>query len=149
MQEQLDTRQLIIPWFDINTIDQTNFRYHLEQTPAQEAWLHEKLSELDRQYRDASDRCDEAKAQAFIAAKQNPYKRMTAKGEVRVDCSDEIAKQFSILDPEYQALQRTVNACREERDRFNGYVRAMSTKKAFLASLAGLTRAEMEMGNIG
>ena len=144
MHHQVDTRELVIAWFDINTIDQTNFRFHLEQTPAQEAWLAEKIAEVDREYRNASDKADEAKAQAFMQAKKEPYKRMTAKGEVKVDCSDEIAKQFAILDPTYQQLNRVVNDLRSERDKWMGYQRAMNTKKAFLASLAGLTRAEIQ-----
>lgn len=144
MQSRVDTRELHIPWFDINTIDSDNFRFHLEQTPAQEAWLAERIAEADRNYRNANDQCDQARSQAFMEAKSKPFERMTSKGLLKVDASDEVAKHFANLDPTYQQLQRVVNDLRAERDKWFGYQRAMQTKKAFLASLAGLTRAEIE-----
>ena len=145
MQQQIDTRGLVISWFDINTIDAVNFRFHLEQTPAQEAWLAEKTTEADLEYRNAVDQADEMKSIAFMLAKKNPYTRMSAqKGEIKVDCSDAIAEHIAKIDPTYLQLKKVVNQLRADRDRWLGYSKAMQTKKAFLASLAGITRDELK-----
>jgi hypothetical protein len=134
-----------IGWFDIDSLDRDNFRFHLEMTPAQEAWLAQAIAEAYLAYKHAKRAADDKEDALFIEYKDTPYERMTSKGPRQVDVSDELALRFAHQDPLLQTLRRQEDETHANYKKWMGFQRAFQTKKAVLASLAGLTRAEMEL----
>lgn len=134
-----------VAWFDIDSLDRENFRYHLEMTPAQEAWLAQAISDAQYKYRQAKRKADAKEDELWLEIKAEPLERMTAKGVKLVDASDELATRLARQDPVLQTLRREQDELQATYKKWQGMQRAFSTKKAVLASLAGLTRTEMEI----
>lgn len=150
LQEDYDVRKhsgMDLAWFDYNSLDRDNLRLHLERTPAQEAWLAQKLAEVKGAYLMAKQARDELYAELWIGYKSHPQQRITAKhGLVEYDASDEVAKQLVRMDPRYRAACSTYIQAKVQVDYWFGLVAPFQTKKAFVASLAGITREEIKSG---
>lgn len=131
-------------WFEINSLDRDNFIFHLEQTPAMEAFLAECLAEVQRQAEHCKLKGDELEYQEMYRLKMNPIPRRTKKGMSDYDVSDEMCKAIARIHPMVlQYRQHYIDLC-AIISKFKGYQEAFKTKKAFLASLAGITRTEMQ-----
>lgn len=132
-------------WFDINSVDRDNLEFHLCNTPAQEAWLGEALSEAARSMDLLDLEANTLEATLFVEYKSKPLERITTKhGRSEVDCTDEMAKMLSRQDPRVKELRRRAIEWQSQLNKLRGYQAAFKTKKIFLASLAGWTREEMK-----
>ncbi len=130
-------------WFEVNSIDQDNLLYHLEKTAAQEAWLGEKIAEVDRELQLLKLRVRDLELKLFLEYKSAPIKKETAKrGLIEVDASDEVAKAMAATSPDVIQMKELAIQAQTKRDTLRGYRDAFETKKSFIACLAGLMRDE-------
>lgn len=131
-------------WFEINSLDRDNFIFHMEATPAQEAFLAECLAEVLRERDSTKLKADEMENTEIYRLKMTPIPRKTKKGLIDYDVSDEMAKVIARINPAVVQMRQRVIELDALVNRFKGYQEAFRTKKAFLASLSGITRTEMQ-----
>lgn len=137
-------------WFSINSIDADNMRFHLETTPAQQAWLVEALANAEYHMRIYEDAASTREAHVFMLYKCRPFTRLMAKqkGLIKVDASDDVCRMASKADLVACQYRQLAYQWRQIRDTYKGFMAAFETKRMFLASLCGLRRSEWDAENI-
>lgn len=136
-------------WFQLDTIDRDNLKFHLESTPGMQALLSQLYAEA-KFFHTAYYRLAKRKeAETRILYKTRPYNRMLAKSQdwELADGSDDFAKACSEVNEEAVKLRNLAALWEFRQDVLRGYLDAFETKRTFLASLSGITRSEMDATN--
>lgn len=137
-----------VAWFDVDSVDMYNLRAHLEQTPAQLAYIGEQYAEKEKIYQDAKDYYDQTKSRKIMEARTTPQYRVNKLGEEDTfNMTDTLAGKWADQTPEVIHAAAAVNIARYERDRWSGYRDAMSKKASFLLVLGGMSRDELNIIN--
>jgi len=133
-------------WFTIDSVNADNMRQHLEQTPAQQAYLSEMIAQAEYHMRIYDEAATTRESHVFMLYKCRPFTRLMAKnkGVVKVDASDEVCKMAAKADLVACQYRHLSHQWRQQRDTLKGYMNAFETKRMFLASLCGLRRSEWD-----
>lgn len=131
-------------FFDVNSLDRDNFRYHLDTTAAWEAWLAEQAAEAEKMAALCKLQADVFHDELFLYYKKAPLEVKTSKGIREKDVSDDMAKALARVDPRAVALRQLEIDWKSRSQTLKGYMRAFETKKTFMACQSGLTRQEIQ-----
>lgn len=137
-----------VPWFEIDSLDMYNLRAHLEQTPAQMAYIGEQFAEAEKNFRDAEDRYVQVRGRKTMEARTEPQYRIGKDGsEECFNMTDSLAVKWADQTPEVIHAAELVQHYRKLRDQWAGYREAMKMKSSFLLVLGGMARDENDIIN--
>lgn len=132
-------------WFQIDSLDRDNFRYHLDTTAAWEAWLAQQTAEAEKNHALIKLQADTYEDELFVSFKRTPLEIRKAGGGYRdKDVSDELAHALAKTNPQYIALRQLEIDWKCRLQTLKGMMRAFDTKKTFMACQSGLTRQEIQ-----
>lgn len=131
-------------WFEIDMADRDNFMFHMQHTPAMEAYLAECIAEMERDRDLLKLRAETLEYNEMKNHKLSPQVRMTAKGVKEWDVTDDMCKAYARTHPMVVSMREQIINIQKVVTQLKGYQQAFQTKKSFLASLAGITRTEMQ-----
>lgn len=137
--------QPAVPWFGIHEVNTLTLRAHMSQCASTQAFIHEQYASWEKKYRDADTEADAVWSRKYLAHKETAQSRLNKYGEWEDNMpTEQQAKALTNCDPEFLAAVRIRDDCRYNRDIWQGYAKAASTKRMMIACLSGLDREEMK-----
>ena len=132
-------------WFEIDVTDRDNFMFHMQHTPAMEAYLNECIAEVERDRDLLKLRADTAEYEEIKRYKTTPMQKQMKNGVTKSwDVTDEMCKALARTNPAVVRMREQIINLQKVVTQLKGYSYAFQTKKSFLSSLAGITRTEMQ-----